>query len=160
MYVPTHQCPPDHGFSVQISSLPNHILSDAMMTATLEQAQLDMYVSSFTTQPGTQRGNALITFTSADAAMRCARHFDGRRWDSYGIPVSAWLLPAKALPRTHPAPAASRMNSFTLSAEAPEFVPGLALEDMSGKAASYTSPIIGSDVSTEDGESAVSSDEK
>lgn len=138
------------GVTVHICSLPNHLLNKAMIGATLEQAKLETFVSSLTTKPGRQRGEALITFTTVDAAIRCARHFNGRRWDASGILVTALLLPVE----TPFAAPALKKSSFALSAEAPEFVPGAMLS--SSKATST----IGSDVSTEDGDSTSESDEK
>jgi hypothetical protein len=134
-----------------------------MMNATLEQAQLDKFVCGFITQPGSlngrtgPRGEALITLTNMDAAVRCARHFHGRRWDASGIAVTAQLMPVKAPPKPRRMPSTRLQPSFTLSAEAPEFVPGALKTATVGK---VTLPMIGSDVSTEDGESAASSDEK
>jgi len=178
MYVkvkPMKPRPRVNGVTVQISSLPNHLLNDAMMSATLEQARLDKFVSCFVTKPGAHRGEALITLGSMDAAIRCARHFHGRSWDASGVPVIAqlltswgcqasipkagpvqhWMAPSNFYPMTstRAVRGSKPKPSFTLSAEAPEFVPG-ALEAVKMKS------IIGSDVSTEDGESASSSDEK
>lgn len=156
MYISSRLCPPVPGVSVQISSLPNHLLSDAMMSVTLEQAKLEKYVSSIKTKPGRQRGEALITLTTTDAAIRCILHFNGRRWDASGFLVSAWLLPTQQAPLKQPR---APKTSFKLSAQATEFVPG-ALQTLT----SCSLPTIGSDVSTEDGESAASprtvSDEK
>lgn len=144
--------PPAFGVTVQISSLPNHLLNKAMMNATLEQARLDTFVSGLTTKQGAQRGEALITFTDAGAAVQCARHFNGRRWDASGSLVSARLLPVQC-----PVPQSAFVTSvpkpsFALSAEAPEFVPG--------RPSAKETPTIGSDVSTADGDSNASSDEK
>lgn len=152
-------CPPAFGVTVKISSLPNHLLNKAMMTVTLEQAQLDTFASSIETKPGAQRGEALITFTNADAAVQCARHFNGRRWDASGILVSARLLPVECPlpPHLAFAPLAPQPSS-TLSAEAPVFIPG-ALQSFASSA-KETSQQIGSDVSTADGDSNDSSDEK
>lgn len=161
MYVASKLCPPAPGVTVCLSNLPNHILSDAMMNVTLEQAQLDQFVLHLTTMPGAQRGDAMITFPTVDVAMRCVGHFHGRRWDASGTLVSAWLLPVQAPPKPRQMPTARKScakskPSFTLSAEAAEFVPGAFQMPTSGK----ETPTIGSDVSTEDGESAASSDEK
>lgn len=86
---------PPGSTAVQVSSLPNHILSHAMMSAILEQSQLDGEVSHFVTRPGAHgsgRGEAVITLTSAEAAERCSEHFHGRRWDQSGIMVRARIL--------------------------------------------------------------------
>jgi len=63
-----------------------------MLAATLEQAQLDKYVLGFVTRPGACRGEAIVTLANADAAVHCAQHFHGRRWDVSGIMVTAQLL--------------------------------------------------------------------
>jgi hypothetical protein len=125
-----------------------------MMEATLEQARLDKFVSNLRTKPGAQRGDAFISFTSFEAAVRCAHHFNGRRWDSSGVPVMARLLPMLPMPM-----APSQASSFELSAEAPEFVPG-ALPSLSSSVKPTTTTGARSDVSTEDGDSVSSSDEK
>merc|ERR1719240_1050836 len=145
-------CPPAFGVTVKISSLPNHLLNKAMMTATLEQARLDTFVSGIMTKPGAQRGEALITFTDPKAAVQCARHFNGRRWDASGSLVTAQILPV-----AHPAPVSVPMPSFRLSAEAAEFVPGGA---QPVRASVKEMLVIGSDESTADGDSNASSDEK
>lgn len=147
-------CPPAVGFTVKISNLPNHLVNKAMMTATLEQARLDTFVSGFATKQGAQHGEALITFTNADAAVKCAQHFNGRRWHASGSPVTARLLPVE--PSIAPSIAVPK-PSFRLSAEAPEFVPGGAQP----LPASVKEPLtISSDVSTADDDSNASSDEK
>lgn len=174
---PTPLRAPECGFTVEVSSLPNHILSDAMLGASLEQALLDKFVTGFITKPGQQRGEAFITLTTMDAALKCAKHFHGRRWDASGITVSARLQSNKLCPPlTPPLPnfasskqtktfaqkahkAAAEKESFALSAEAPEFIPGGVLQELVAPARKATSTI-GSDASTEDGESASSSDEK
>lgn len=158
------------GATVQVSSLPNHILSDAMMSATLDQAQLDKFVLNFVTKPGACRGEAIITLSSTDAAIKCARHFHGRRWDASGIPVNAQVVKAKASPKPLPtysalatasalpmsAPALKK-KSFAFSAAAVAFVPGMLQTTSAPSKATFT---IGSDVSTDDGDSVSSSDEK
>jgi len=63
-----------------------------MMGATLDQAQLDQDVLRFVTRPGMGRGEAIITLKDVDAAMRCAQHFHGRRWDASGVMVTAKLM--------------------------------------------------------------------
>lgn len=157
MYVPTLLCPqPVLGATVKVSSLPNHILSRAMMSATLDQAGLDKRLVDFTTKPGAQRGEALITFTDPDAAIRCAHHFNGRRWDASGITVSAQLLPMQAPRKPAGVFKVPKKTNFALSATAAEFVPGA----WSLPAPVKETPTPGSDVSTEDGDSASSSDEK
>lgn len=150
-------CPPAFGVTVRISSLPNHLLNKAMMTATLEQARLDTFVSGIMTKQGAQRGEALVTFTEANAAVQCARHFNGRRWDASGSLVTAQLLPV-----AHPVPRSTLVSvpkpSFSrLSAEAPEFVPG-GVQPVPASVKEML--VIGSDESTADGDSNASSDEK
>lgn len=172
--------------TVKISNLPNHLMSDAMMMATLEQAKLDEFVTSVVTKRGEfnsrglqlSRGEACVTFTSVDAACRCAVHFHGRKWDASGSPVSAQVLTPKPAPKPSPTPAfvpstklaskptktTNKMfkeSSFALSAQAAEFVPGVPTPaNPSKKASTIQLSRIGSDVSTEDGDSASSSDER
>jgi hypothetical protein len=158
---------------VEISSLPNHLLSSAMMGATLEQAQLDEFVVNLVTKPGVQRGEALVTLSTMDAALRCTQHFHGRRWDASGVMVSARML----APKAHPAPrgAASRSSTtskpksrkaaakeaFRLSVGAPVFRPGVLqpLPENLPTPSKLTMTVDSfGDVSTEDGESVASSD--
>jgi hypothetical protein len=172
-YVPAKNHPMVPEFVVQLSCLPNHILNEAMMTVTLEQARLDMFATSIATKKGDHRGDAFITFSSMGAAILCTRHFQGRRWDASGTMVQAWVLPMAPAPVPAAVCAAKTTKkrpkqkpSKTLSAEAPEFTPSWALSadapefTPSFLAATKDVPVIGSDVSTEDGESTVSSDEK
>jgi hypothetical protein len=133
-----------------------------MMEVTLEQANLDKFVSDIRTVRGAQRGEAFITLTSTDAAIRCARHFNGRRWDASGALVIAELQLLEVAPA---------QPSFAFSSAAAEFVPGAWQKQTPTHKKSSTNKInshrrsgsastsaIGSDVSTTDGSS--SSDEK
>jgi hypothetical protein len=117
--------------TVRIVNLPNHLMSKAMMEVTLEQANLDKYVVKFDATPGVQRGEAVITFTCFDAAQRCTRHFNGRRWDASGILVSAEVLTPKVPPTAEPAfvfsaavPEFVPLKPFAFSSNVPEFIPG------------------------------------
>lgn len=77
---------------VQLTGLPNQILSDMMMEAVLQQAQLNGCYTSFTTSPGKSCGEVVINMVSAEAAEWCAQHFHGRSWSADGTVVSACLL--------------------------------------------------------------------
>jgi hypothetical protein len=79
---------------VQLTGLPNQILSDMMMEAVLQQAQLNGCYTSFTTTPGPGKscGEVVINMVSAEAAEWCAQHFHGRSWSADGTVVSACLL--------------------------------------------------------------------
>jgi hypothetical protein len=158
------------GPTVRIANLPNHLMTKAMMEVTLEQANLDKFVSDIRTVRGAQRGEAFITLTSTDAAIRCARHFNGRRWDASGALVIAELQLLEVAPA---------QPSFAFSSAAAEFVPGSTKTCKNGawqkqtpthkksstnkinshrRSGSASTSAIGSDVSTTDGSS--SSDEK
>jgi len=150
LYAASRPAAPTKGATVQISSLPNHLLSDAMMNATLDQAQLEDFVVGFITKPGAQRGEALITLSTADAAVKCARHFHGRRWDASGITVDARVLGGDSkADAKQPMKVSVPKRPFAFSSKAAEFVPGVFQT-----APSTRTPTIASDSSTEDGDSA------
>lgn len=153
--------------TVQICNMPNHLLSDAMMEATLQQACLDELVLSFITTPGKGFGEARIILANVEAAEKCTRHFHGRSWGVSSAAVSAWIVgeefqkkqksakpkrKAALWPTRTPtalcADAPAFEPSFALSANAPEFVPGR----LGAFSASKVQSAIGSDVSTDDGE--------
>lgn len=131
---------------VQLSNMPNHILTKMMMDAMLQQARLDQFVLSTTTEPGMSCGcgEAFITLSSRDAAHLCAQHFHTRRWGG-NAGVNARVITPEPEP-TLCASAPEFVPSFMLSAKAVEFVPGAA------------PTMIDSDVSTADGESSSSDD--
>jgi hypothetical protein len=169
---------PDHSAAsaeedptVRIVNLPNHLMSKAMMEVTLEQANLDKYVVKFDAIPGVQRGEAIITFTCFDVAERCARHFNGRKWDASGILVSAEVLTPKVPPTAQPAfvfsatvPEFVPLKPFAFSSNVPEFIPGGMKKQDHKKRKQYrrsdsaATSTTGSDVSTHDATS--SCDEK
>jgi len=138
--------------TVQISNLPNHILSDAMMEATLQQAGLEEFVSSIDAEPGKYSGQALVTLTSLDAAMQCICHFQGRRWG--GLTVSAAFMPLRRTSKPLSADAPAFVPSSVLAAEAPAFIPAT----MTTSTALKEKPVSDADASTEDGESASEND--
>jgi len=146
---------------VQISGMPNHLLSKMMMEATLQQARLEKFVIDISTKPGGSCGDALIILSNRDAAVRCARHFDGRRWGS--VAVRALVItpePAATVQETSSnflnVDAPTFVPAFMLSAKAPEFIPGT----MSAVTTLNEFSVISSasDASTADGESASSED--
>lgn len=123
---------------LQISGLPNAILSNLMLEAVLQQAQLSNYVVSFTTKPGKVSGEAIVTLVSEEAAEWCAQHFQGCRWCSSGTAVSIRHLPP---PETKAASAPTHKSARAvvekpetfpsmLSAEAAEFQPSQAASAM------------------------------
>jgi len=77
---------------VQLTGLPNEILSDMMFQAVLQQAQLGGAYANFSTTRGKRFGKALINFTSEFAAEWCVQHFHGRSWAADGTVVNACLL--------------------------------------------------------------------
>merc|ERR1719183_1962410 len=81
---------------VQLTGLPNEILSDLMFQAVLQQAQLSGSYSSFTTSPGKPCGEAFVNMVSESAAEWCIQHFHGRSWATDGTPVSARLSRSSA----------------------------------------------------------------
>lgn len=108
--------PPPLEPTVRLTNLPNHLTSRAMMEAILEQANLDAFVSEFAAKPGKHRGEVVLTMCSADAAARCAQHFEGCRWDSSGYVVRATVISQGVpAPKTKPA--------FQFSVDVPEFIP-------------------------------------
>jgi len=131
------------------------------MEATLQQARLDQFVLNITTKPGGSCGDALVTLSNRDAAIQCARHFDGRRWGA--VAVRALVItpePAAAVQETSfdflNVDAPAFVPAFMLSAKAPEFIPGTTSAVTTLNAFSVISS--GSDASSEDGESASSED--
>lgn len=108
--------PPPLEPTVRIMNLPNHLMSKAMLEVTLEQANLDTCVRDVVTKPGALRGEVMLTLCSAEAADRCAQHFEGRHWDVSGVLVSAEIL-SRGVTHEPPKPA------FQFSGEVPEFVP-------------------------------------
>mmetsp|Transcript_148083 Transcript_148083/g.258335 ORF Transcript_148083/g.258335 Transcript_148083/m.258335 type:complete len:308 (+) Transcript_148083:133-1056(+) len=111
---------------VQISGLPNAILSHLMLEAVLQQAQLSTYVVTFTTKPGKVSGEAVVTLVSEEAAECCVQHFQGCHWDASGAAVCARYLPpagSKVAVPAHNKIVAALATSRGMSAEAAEFQP-------------------------------------
>jgi len=79
-------------YQVQLSGLPNEILSDIMFKAVLQQAQLNGSYSSFSTSPGKACGTAVVNLISASAAEWAVVHFHGRVWADDRC-VTAYLVP-------------------------------------------------------------------
>jgi hypothetical protein len=144
---------------VRVRGLPKAILSDDMMEVIFQQANLEQELLEYTVEleGPTGRGEAIVLLASRVAAERCARHFNGRRWDASGVAVDATIITPK--------PA----ESGVLSANAPVFVPmfsGLSA-NAPGQTMSANAPVfvpkepafvtaltpIGSDQSTDTGDS-------
>jgi hypothetical protein len=81
---------------VQLTGLPNEILSDMMFEAVLQQAHLNGAYVSYTTCLGKHHGEAVVNLNSASAAEWCAHHFHDRSWMADGTAVVAQLLPSSA----------------------------------------------------------------
>jgi len=131
-----------------------------------QQANLEQELLEFTVKPEgrTGRGEAIVVLATRAAAERCARHFNGRRWDASGVAVEATII--------MPKPAESGL----LSADAPVFVPmfsGLSANAL-GQTMSANAPVfvpkppafvaapspIGSDQSTDTGDSGSEDDKE
>jgi len=81
---------------VSIEGLPNAILSEPMMLAMLQQAGLLEEVITFSTCEGDPCGEAHVSFSSVDAALRCVYHFESCQWDASGKEVIAKMTPLKS----------------------------------------------------------------
>jgi hypothetical protein len=81
---------------VSIEGLPNAILSEPMVLAMLQQAGLLGEIITFSTCEGDPCGEAHVSFSSVDAALRCVYHFEGCQWDASGIEVCAKMTPLKS----------------------------------------------------------------
>lgn len=79
--------------SILVVGLPNMLCSDACFEACLQQASLQDSVVRFATRSGKPCGEAIIWFSSMEAAQSCMTHFQGRRWDNSGKEVKAWVMP-------------------------------------------------------------------
>jgi hypothetical protein len=85
---------PTSEFQVQISGLPNKILSAPMMEAVLQQAGLDAGVLDMKMHVGKPCGKVVVTFSSLEVVERCIRHFYGCQWDASGTAVGVEVLSA------------------------------------------------------------------
>jgi len=75
---------------VSIEGLPNALLSEPMMLATLQQAGLDTV--AFSACEGDPCGEAHVAFSSVFVAMQCVCHFQGCQWDASGTEVTAKIV--------------------------------------------------------------------
>jgi len=139
--------------TVQVSNMPKHIASKQMFEAMLQQAQLDKSVLSFVTSLNGLCGEARVTLTDKDAALRCAAHFNGRCWG--GIVVSAKLMVSSSPTKSLSPDAPVFVPTFALSAKAPEFNPVPVVTKDVRAPISMTS-----EASTDDGESASDDDKE
>jgi hypothetical protein len=114
---------------VTVHGLPNALLVDSCLEAILQQAGLQNDVASFSTKRGSPCGEAVVVLSSADAAQRCVKHFDKRRWDPSGTAVKARLLAPEA-------PAKPRRRCDTVDTTAStEAGPSDGEEDQEGESA-------------------------
>jgi hypothetical protein len=139
--------------TVQISNMPKHIANKQMLEAILQQAQLDKLVLSSVTSFNGLCGEARVTLTNKDAALRCAAHFNGRCWG--GIVISAKLLASSSATKSMSPDAPVFVPTFVLSAKAPEFNPVPVVTKDVRFPISMTS-----EASTDDGESASDDDKE
>eukprot|EP00419_Tripos_fusus_P037652 CAMPEP_0172778894 /NCGR_PEP_ID=MMETSP1074-20121228/202145_1 /TAXON_ID=2916 /ORGANISM="Ceratium fusus, Strain PA161109" /LENGTH=445 /DNA_ID=CAMNT_0013615847 /DNA_START=102 /DNA_END=1440 /DNA_ORIENTATION=- len=77
--------------------LPNTILSEPMVLTMLQQAGLLGEVITFSTREGDPCGEAHISFSSVDVALRCVYHFEGCQWDASGTEVTAKMAHLESL---------------------------------------------------------------
>lgn len=151
---------------VRVRGLPKAILSDDMMEVIFQQANLEQDLLEYTVklEGHTGRGEVIVSLASRVAAERCARHFNGRRWDASGVAVDATIVtpkPAESGPLSANAPVFVPMLSGlsanapgqTMSANAPVFVP---------KEPAFVTALtpIGSDQSTDTGDSGSEDDKE
>jgi hypothetical protein len=81
---------------VSIEGLPSAILSEPMVLAMLQQAGLLEEVVTFSTCEGDPCGEAHVSFSSVDSALRCVYHFEGCQWDASGTEVTAKMTALKS----------------------------------------------------------------
>jgi hypothetical protein len=133
-------------YQVQISGMPNKLLTETMMEAILQQACCDSNVIDLTLRTGKPTGTAVVTFSSYEIVERCLTHFQGRQWDPSGtrVGVNINLQPAPGTGHRHKDSAAqgyaaassgrlpakaqtsnsySAKPAFGLSSETPAFIP-------------------------------------
>jgi hypothetical protein len=83
-------------FEVVLQDLPKALCCGDYLEAVLEQAGIDMAVTSCKVLTGSDVGEALLKLTTRRAAKKCVKHFHGRRFDLAGAcpPVKATFLQA------------------------------------------------------------------
>jgi len=81
---------------VRIQGLPKNLLKEVMISAIMEQANLDNHVVSIDVKISAKQSMASIKFVSVIAAVECVRHCHGQKWNPSGPPVSACLIPKHA----------------------------------------------------------------
>lgn len=105
--------PETEQFKVLLQNLPEAMLKECMLRVMLEEAKLkDVVHLAFYTSGG----KALITLSSYESVVRCVKHFRGRQWGSSNAPVEATRVKTPG--------AKKPVQEFTISADAPVFVPG------------------------------------
>lgn len=93
-------------YKVLLQNLPEQMLKECMLRVMLEQAGLkDIMAVTFSNR------KTLITLSSFDSGCQCIAHFSGRQWGNSGKPVTAAFV-------------RSKVETKTLSSDAPSFVPG------------------------------------
>jgi len=100
-------------YEVELGSLPLHLMSQAMIEATLDQAGLEKDVIDISIL---KAGKVKITLSSEHAAEMCVEHFAGRKWNTVGPMVSATILSRDQGVSCQPA------SSSSLSKFAPAYV--------------------------------------
>lgn len=131
-------------FVVTIRGLPNKLLSNAMMEAMLQQADLDKDVLSSVVRMGKPCGELRVGLTSRLSAGRCVRHFTGCQWDDSGIPVTAEVVATgQSVPQRVSMNAASSLSAQAAVFEPPSpctMLTALAEESSGSPASHFDSP--------------------
>lgn len=115
------QEPEPQQYKVLLQNLPETMLKECMLQVMLEQAKLnDATDFSFRAN-----GKALITFSTYASVGKCIGHFDGRKWGSSSMPVSATYVrtvkSGQNQSENDAPPQETKVRS--MSADAPAFVP-------------------------------------
>jgi hypothetical protein len=99
--------------TISIVGLPNLLCTDTCFEATIQQAGFQESVVGFTTKPGKPCGEAIVNFSSQEAAHLCMAHFQGRKWGhtTSGKEVKAWIIRDTSI--TTPAVTRKRCDSDT-----------------------------------------------
>lgn len=77
--------------TILLQGLPKALCNSSCLEAMFEQAGLEGAIASCRVRRGSASSEVLLTVNSRQAARRCIKHFNGRRWDVSGDPVTATL---------------------------------------------------------------------